>query len=522
MRRAVGVAGILLLAAAGAAAQQSTYVGAAGSKAQAGDAIEFVSASGSDTNDGLSWSSAKRTITAADSALGSGSGDIYARPGDYCSESPVTLGNGHTLHLGSGTYQMEIAGADSTTANVTWAIDGAGPDKTTIEACPGANKDVITDANFASLTGGTNFYGTFRVTISGLTVDGNKGNQMAASYGIRLYGRAARIRNVVVQNCYSDGIWVEWGGTESDTGPGTDVEGQLFEVESIYNGGSGMTVKGAPGGLESLVNFVADKNGSWGLVDESNIIASHVNTYENASGGCDVKSSSSFQGADIECTTATGYGMLVESGAGMQSIASGYWGGGIPLELDGGANSSYQGAVVNAGSSEPGVKITSTSVYDLDLTISLNNNPGAQVDFVAGGGQGTILLSGNAPAGATLFAGTAPQPANIFAYVTSSPANFIYNQLSTATVYAAGWPDIFPSGDGGVPVSGSLTTSAAASDSVTIYGVTGGSHCSLAPTNASAASGMASSYISGVGTNSVTVTHSATAGMTFDIVCTPN
>jgi hypothetical protein len=522
MRRAAQVAGLLLAAAAGAAAQQSTYVTPNGSKAHAGDAIEYVSPAGSDTSDGLSWGSAKRTITAANSALAASGGDIYARPGDYCPESPVILSSGRTLHLGSGTYQMEIAGADSTTANVTWAIDGAGPDKTTIEACAGANKDVISDANFATLSGGTNFYGTFRVTISGLTVDGNRANQTGASYGIRLYGRAARLRNVVVQNCYSDGIWVEWGGTESDTGAGTDVEGQLFEVESIYNGGSGMTVKGAPGGLESLMNFVADKNGAWGMVDESNIIASHVNTYENTSGGCDVKSSSSFQGADIECTTTTGYGMLVESGAGMQVISSGYWGGGIPLELDGGANSTYEGAVVNAGSGDPGVKITSSSVYDLDLVLSLNNNPAAQVDFVAGGGQGTIVLSGNAPAGATLFAGSAPQPSNIFVYVTSSPANFIYNQLSTPTIYAAGWPDVFPSGNGGVPVSGSLTTTAAASDSVTIYGVTGGSHCSLTPTNASAASGIASSYISGVGTNSVTVSHTGTAGMTFSIVCTPN
>ncbi|MDE3138203.1 MAG: hypothetical protein KGL59_16585, partial [Acidobacteriota bacterium] len=466
--------------------------------------------------------SAKRTIAAADSALVSSGGDIYARPGNYCSESPVVLSNGHTLHLGSGMYQMEVAGADSTTSNVSWAVEGAGPDKTTIEACAGANKDVVTDANFATLTGGTNFYGTFRVVISGVTIDGNKTNQTGASYGIRLYGRAARIRNVVVQNCYSDGIWMEWGGTENDTGSSTDVEGQIFGVESIYNGGNGMTVKGAPGGLESLVNFVADENGAWGLADESNIIASHVNTYENGSGGCDVKSASSLQGTDVECTTTTGYGMLVESGAGMQVISSGDWGGGIPLELDGGANSTYEGAVVNAGSGDPGVKITSASVYGLNLVLSLNNNPGTQVDFVAGGGQGTILLSGNAPAGATLFAGTTPGPANIFAYVTSSPSNLIYNQLSTATIYAAGWPDVFPSGNGGVPVSGTLTTTTGTSNSVTIYGVTTSSHCSLTPTNSSAASGITSSYISSVGTNSVTVSHSNSSGMTFNILCTPN
>lgn len=522
MRRAAQLAGLVLLVATSAAAQQSTYVAPAITKAHTGDALQFVSPEGSDTNDGLSWGSAKRTITAADQALSASGGDIYARPGDYCSESPVALTNGHTLHLGSGVYDMEISGGDSTTTDVTWAINGAGPDKTTIEACAGANRDVITDANFPTLAGGTNFYGSFRVVISGLTVDGNKTNQTGASYGIRLYGRATRIRDVVVENCYSDGIWLEWGGTENDTGAGTDVEGQLFEIESIYNGGNGMTVKGAPGGLESLVNFVADENGGWGLVDESNVIASHVNTYKNASGGCDVKSSSSLQGSDVECTTSTGYGMLVESGAGMQTISSGYWGGGIPLELDGGANSTYEGAVVNAGAGEPAVKVASASVYDLDLILSLNNNSAAQVDFVAGGGQGTVVLSGNAPSGATLFGGTTPGPANILAYVTSTPSNLIYNQLSTGTIHAVGWPDVFPSGKGGVPVSGALTTTAAASDNATIYGVTSSSHCSLTPTNAAAASGLTSSYISAVTTNSVTVSHAATAGMTFDIVCTPN
>ena len=72
----LGVSSSAWVAAAGAAAQQSTYVTPNGSKAHAGDAIQYVSPAGSDTSDGLSWGSAQRTITAADSVA-----TLMARPG---------------------------------------------------------------------------------------------------------------------------------------------------------------------------------------------------------------------------------------------------------------------------------------------------------------------------------------------------------------------------------------------------------------------------------------------------------
>jgi hypothetical protein len=79
-----------------------------------------------------------------------------------------------------------------------------------------------------------------------------------------------------------------------------------------------------------------------------------------------------------------------------------------------------------------------------------------------------------------------------------------------------------PDGTGGIPVSGTLTTTAAASDAATIQGVTASSHCGLTPTNANAATDSTGTYVSAVGTNSVTVTHPANAGRTWNILCTPN
>ena len=66
----------------------------------------------------------------------------------------------------------------------------------------------------------------------------------------------------------------------------------------------------------------------------------------------------------------------------------------------------------------------------------------------------------------------------------------------------------------------SLTTAAATTDNAGTIGITALSHCTLTPTNASAATNMATTYISAKTTGFITVTHTATAGMTYDISCT--
>jgi len=68
----------------------------------------------------------------------------------------------------------------------------------------------------------------------------------------------------------------------------------------------------------------------------------------------------------------------------------------------------------------------------------------------------------------------------------------------------------------------SLTTTAAASDNVAISGVVSTSHCAMEATNANAAADSTSTYISATTTNQITVTHPASSGRTWDIICTPN
>jgi hypothetical protein len=73
-----------------------------------------------------------------------------------------------------------------------------------------------------------------------------------------------------------------------------------------------------------------------------------------------------------------------------------------------------------------------------------------------------------------------------------------------------------------IGILASLTTTAATSDNVTVAGATSSSHCFLTPTNASAATNIAKTYISSKTTNQITVAHITTSGMTYDISCTPN
>ena len=70
-----------------------------------------------------------------------------------------------------------------------------------------------------------------------------------------------------------------------------------------------------------------------------------------------------------------------------------------------------------------------------------------------------------------------------------------------------------------VPIPASLTTTSATSDNVTVTGMTSSGHCSIAATNASAATNITTTYISAFATNQITVTHAAMAGMNYQFIC---
>ncbi len=81
-----------------------------------------------------------------------------------------------------------------------------------------------------------------------------------------------------------------------------------------------------------------------------------------------------------------------------------------------------------------------------------------------------------------------------------------------------------PDGNSSTSLVGSLTTTSAASDVVTIQGVTAVSHCVLTPTNASAAANIAAAFVASKAAqaNTITIAHAPVANMTYDVQCTPD
>lgn len=67
--------------------------------------------------------------------------------------------------------------------------------------------------------------------------------------------------------------------------------------------------------------------------------------------------------------------------------------------------------------------------------------------------------------------------------------------------------------------AGSIVTTTATSETVTVTGATSASLCTFSANNASAATAYTSTYLTGVTTNQVTLVHPATSGMTYTVHC---
>jgi len=179
-------------------------------------------------------------------ALASGAGEVRADDGTYVVNSVITLAKGQKIHFGVGTHTVGgIRFTDSLTDQTgTGTIECAGSGVTTLMLKNAANVDVISQTNFAALTGTNSLYGLFRGEIHGCTVDGNKTNQSGTSYGIRLYGHGLQMTDVSVRNAFTDGIYTEWGLDSTFATPFLDLEGYFTGIRSAFNNGNGWTFRG--------------------------------------------------------------------------------------------------------------------------------------------------------------------------------------------------------------------------------------------------------------------------------------
>jgi hypothetical protein len=151
------------------------------------------------------------------------------------------------------------------------------------------------------------------------------------------------------------------------------------------------------------------------------------------------------------------------------------------------------------------------------LQFEVNTGPTGAATYVTPLIINPTSISTSVPVTSTVTTGTAPFP------VSSTTLNTNFNAALLGGVALSG---VCQTSGAGCPAaatgfSGSFTTTAVASESVPITGMSASGHCAFAPTNSSAAASTGS-YISTKTTNAVTFNHAAVAGMSFDFICTAN
>jgi hypothetical protein len=374
-------------------------------------------------------------------ALASGAGEVRADDGTYVVNSVITLAKGQKIYFGVGTHTVGgIRFRDSLTDQTgTGKIECAGSGVATLMLKNAANVDVISQTNFAALTGQNSLYGLFRGEIRGCTIDGNKANQTAASYGIRLYGHGLEMTDVSVRNAYSDGIYTEWGLDSTFATPFLDLEGYFTGIRSAFNNGNGWTFRGPHD--SDFVETVLYQNGGWGMQVQTsstyngNGHISNINTFLNTLGG--IYSNSSLDGSQIMATTVTGWGMLIDSGAGSHNLSAAEFAGPVGLEVRA-PSQIISGNVVNTTTA--GLRLNGGSG---NFTLQMFNNTGYQIDFANEVGPSVISAnSANAAPGAMFH--NAPSQADYVFFDFGGAATNRYTSLPVQTVHVAGWSPQFP------------------------------------------------------------------------------
>ena len=355
--------------------------------------------------------------------------------------SVITLAKGQKIYFGVGTHTVGgIRFSDSVTDQTgTGKIECAGAGVTTLMLKNGANSDVISQTNFAALTGQNSKYGLFRGEIRGCTIDGNKANQTGASYGIRLYGHGLMMTDVSVRNAYSDGIYTEWGVDSSFATPFDDLEGYFTGIRSAFNKGNGWTFRGPHD--SDFVEVVLYQNGGWGMQVQTsgtyngNGHFSNINCFLNTLGG--IYSNSSLDGSQITATTASGWGMLIDSGAGGHNLSAAEFSGPTGLEVRA-PSQIISGNVVNTTTA--GLRLNGGSG---NFTLQMFNNTGYQIDFASEVGPSVIFANSANPVPGTMFNGSPSQADFVFFDFGGSASNR-YTSLPVPTVHVAGWSPQFP------------------------------------------------------------------------------
>lgn len=154
-------------------------------------------------------------VSAANSA---GGGDVTF-PAGTCITTGVTIYS-NVNYIGQGTGATTIKLKASSNTNVfQGSVAGY---------AAGVIANYVAAANTGSTSANTNWM------IRDLTIDGNNGNESAASYGIIHYGYNFKLINVAIQNTYSDCLYTDFNPTSLPAG--APIEPQIVNFKAYHCG----------------------------------------------------------------------------------------------------------------------------------------------------------------------------------------------------------------------------------------------------------------------------------------------
>lgn len=198
------------------------------------------------------------------------------------------------------------------------SIWGVGMGQTVLKLLPGVNRDLVKTVDFDSLTGTNSIGGVAGVTLSNLTLDGNRDHN-GSGWGLRRYGYRWVIENIEIRYMASGGIYTEYGVSPKRTTDGDMMEDSWMDVRVHDNAGPGVINHGPHD--SRVVNLLIYANKGDGLVVEyqagrfngAGMILTNYHAYWNT-------------GVGLHCK-GTVFGTMVEAESNAQ--------GGILLETPG-------------------------------------------------------------------------------------------------------------------------------------------------------------------------------------------
>lgn len=308
-----------------------------------------------------------RTITAAQ--IGGQGATVFFPAGVYRISQPLPLLN-YITFKGASRFNTKIQSSNGANCDIfTGSINGYGSTMVNIAA------PVATGSN----TGVTAF------TIEDLTLDGNMANQTNYGAGIRVYGYGFHLKNLVISNCYGDGIYMDWNpSTHNFSLAPNQLESVLenIKIHDIAYGQTnptGMGLRYAGGTDSQFRNIIIYKTGSHALHIGPNAAAGqfsdcHFWGMQNFNKSCAVlaEASARFNNCEAE---GSDYCQVAVLSSGF------YWTGG--LVFSGGAPGSSYGFQLGIDfNDDPFVGQVQTKT-----------NPGALVNPVVSGNSATCLAS---------------------------------------------------------------------------------------------------------------------------------